>query len=127
MSLIKIKDIMSRNVVTSNGVITIGEAIKILHEKHVGSIIVVDDDNRPVGIYTERDAIRCIAVGKSLDTLLREEMTKNVITVKDDIGFRELRHLYSSEGIRHIPVVDEHNRLEGIVNIRAMFDEILGC
>jgi len=49
------------------------------------------------------------------------------LTVKDDICFRELRVLYSSKGIRYIPVVDEHNHLEGMVNIRAIFDEILAC
>jgi len=83
--------------------------------------------NRPKGIFTERDAIRCIAVDKSLDIMLEDEMTRNVITVRNDVSLRELRALYSSKGIRHIPVVDEHDHLEGIVSIRAIFDEILGC
>jgi predicted transcriptional regulator len=127
MNLIKVREIMSIEVITSKGEITIKEAVKILHEKHVGSIVIVDHDNRPIGIFTERDAIRCIAVDKPLDTLLEDEMTRNVITVKDDVSLRELRALYSSRRIRHIPVVDEHNHLEGILNIRAIFDEILGC
>ena len=76
MNLIKVRDIMSREIITSTGRITIGEATKILHEKHVGSIVIVDQDNRPLGIFTERDAIRCVAVGKSLDTLLEDEMTR---------------------------------------------------
>jgi predicted transcriptional regulator len=127
MNLIKVREIMSIEVITSKGEITIKEAVKILHEEHVGSIVIVDHDNRPIGIFTERDAIRCIAVDKPLDTLLEDEMTRNVITVKDDVSLRELRALYSSRRIRHIPVVDEHNHLEGILNIRAIFDEILGC
>jgi CBS domain-containing protein len=127
MNMIKVRDIMSREVITSEGNITIKEAVKILHEKHIGSIIVVDHDNKPKGIFTERDAIRCIAVDKPLDTLLVEEMTRNVITIEDDVYLRELRALYSSKGIRHIPVVDEHHHLEGIVSVRAVFDEILGC
>jgi predicted transcriptional regulator len=127
MNVIKVRDIMIKEVITSKGEITIHETIKIFHEKHVGSIVVVDQHNRPIGIFTERDAIRCIAVDKPLDTLLEEEMTRNVITIMDNICFRELRVLYSNKQIRHFPVVDEHNHLEGIVNIRAIFDEILGC
>ena len=124
--MIKIRDIMVKEVITSIGEITIKEAVKILYEKHIGSIVIVDHDNRPKGIFTERDAIRCIAMGKPLDTRLENEMTKKIITVKDNIGFRELKALYSSKGIRHFPVVDEHNHLEGILNIRTIFDEILG-
>jgi predicted transcriptional regulator len=127
MNMIKVRDIMSREVIMSEGEITIKEAVKILHEKHIGSIVIVDHDKRPKGIFTERDAIRCIAVDKPLDTLLIKEMTRNVITVKNDVYLRELRELYSSRGIRHIPVVDEDNHLEGMVNIRTIFDEILGC
>ena len=127
MNSIKVRDVMIKEVVTSKGEITIRDAVKILHEKHVGSIIIVDYDNRPIGIFTERDAIRCLAVDKPFDTLLKDEMTRNVITVKDDVCLRELKALYSSRGIRHIPVVDEHNHLEGILSIRAVFDEILGC
>lgn len=59
--------------------------------------MIVDNDNRPKEIFTERDAIRCIAVDKPLDTMLEEEMTRNVITVRDDIYLRELRTLYSSK------------------------------
>ena len=124
--MIRVIDIMRNEVIMSKGEITIREAVKILYDKHIGSIVIVDNDNRPKGIFTERDAIRCIAVDKPLDTMLEEEMTKNVITVRDDIYLRELRALYSSKGIRHIPVVDEHDHLEGIVSIRSIFDEILG-
>jgi len=127
MNMIKVTDIMRTHVITSKGEITIREAVKILYEKHIGSIVIVDNDIRPKGIFTERDAIRCIAVDKSLDTMLKDEMTRNVITVRNDVSLRELRALYSSKGIRHIPVVDEHDHLEGIVSIRAIFDEILGC
>ncbi|MDQ1279345.1 MAG: hypothetical protein QG670_607 [Thermoproteota archaeon] len=124
---IKVKEIMIKDVVTSRGEITLSEAIEILYKKHIGSIVIVDHDNRPIGIFTERDAIRCIALNKSLNTILEEEMTKNLITVKDNICFRELRALYSDKKVRHIPVVDEHNHLEGLLNIREIFDEILGC
>jgi predicted transcriptional regulator len=127
MNSIKVRDVMIKEVVASKGEITIRDAVKILYEKHVGSIIIVDYDKRPVGIFTERDAIRCLAVDKPFDTFLKDEMTRNVITVRDDVCLRELRALYSSRGIRHIPVVDEHNHLEGILSIRAVFDEILGC
>jgi predicted transcriptional regulator len=127
MNTIRVIDIMRTHVITSKGEITIREAVKILYEKHIGSIVIVDNDTRPKGIFTERDAIRCIAVDKSLDTMLEDEMMRNVITVRNDVSLRELRALYSSKGIRHIPVVDEHDHLEGIVSIRAIFDEILGC
>jgi predicted transcriptional regulator len=127
LPVIKVRELMTKDPVTTKGDVTLKEAIKSLYEKHIGSIVIVDHDYRPIGIFTERDAIRCIALNKPLDTLLEEEMTKNLITVNDQICFRELRSIYIDKKIRHIPVVDEHNHLEGLLSIREIFDQIFGC
>jgi CBS domain-containing protein len=58
--MIDVRDIMRTHVITSKGEIPIREAVKILYEKHIGSIVIVDNDNRPKGIFTERERARTL-------------------------------------------------------------------
>ena len=76
--MFKIKDIMCKNVVTAKENMTILEAVKLLDELHVGSMVVVDDENRCIGIFTERDAIRVVAQKLSLDQTLSKVMSTHV-------------------------------------------------
>ena len=58
---LKVRDLMIENVVTTKEEITIEDAIKILFEKHVGSLVITDDKRKCKGIFTERDALRSVA------------------------------------------------------------------
>ena len=58
---LKVQDLMIRNVVTTNKETTINDAVKILFEKHVGALVITNDEGKIKGIFTERDALRSIA------------------------------------------------------------------
>ena len=122
----KIRHIMIERVVTAKADTTVESAIKTLDEKHIGSIVITDDEGKCKGIFTERDAIRVIARNISLSTPLNKVMTKNPITIWDGASFAEAMALIVSHGIRHLPAVDEKKRLVGMLSIRNFLDEIIG-
>jgi CBS domain-containing protein len=117
---------MIRDVVTAKEDITIQEAIRILWEKHIGSVIVTDSRGSCAGIFTERDAIRVVAQKVDLTISLGNAMTKKVVTVAVDATLSEVRRIIVAHRIRHLPVVDDKGKLVGLFAIRAIVDEFFG-
>ena len=82
-------DIMSRPVVTARPAETVAEAAGVMRERHVGSVVVVDADERAIGILTERDMIRLAAAGSDASTAkVSEWMTADPYTVGPDVEAR---------------------------------------
>lgn len=123
---LKVRDLMVENVVTTKEEITIVDAVKILFEKHVGSLIITDDKRKCKGIFTERDALRSVAKKVPLNTRLRKVMSTNVLTIKEDASYAEAKRLMSLNNIRHLPVVDKKGCLVGILTLRSILDELVG-
>lgn len=121
-----VKHIMIEDVVTAKPNITVKDAVRTLQEKHVGSIVITDDSQKCVGIFTERDAIRIIANEVSLDTTIDQVMTKNVATIGEEASLEEARRLVISHGIRHLPVMDNKGKLIGLLSVRKLLDELFG-
>src|SRR3990170_3748420 len=121
-----VKHIMIEDVVTAKPNITVKEAIRILQEKHVGSVIITDNAQKCVGIFTERDAIRIVASDIPLDTPIDQVMTKNVTTIGEEASLDEARRIIVSHGIRHLPVVNGKEELVGLLSVRRFLDELFG-
>lgn len=124
--MLKVKDIMCKKVITAKEDITIQNAVQLLNERHVGSVIVVDDEQKCIGIFTERDAIRLMANKFSVDEPLSKIMSRHVVTISHEASFDEAKRLMLSHDIRHLPVTDSNGKLMGLFSLRAFFDEILG-
>jgi len=124
--MLMVKHIMIEDVVTAKPNITVRNAVRTLQEKHVGSIVITDDSQKCVGIFTERDAIRIIANEVPLDTIIDQVMTKNVVTIGEEASLEEARRLVVSHGIRHLPVVDSKGELTGLLSVRKLLDELFG-
>ena len=73
--MLMVKHIMIEDVVTAKSNITVKDAFRTLREKHVGSIVITDNNEKCTGIFTERDAIRVIASDVPLDTPIEQVMT----------------------------------------------------
>jgi CBS domain-containing protein len=121
-----VKHIMIEDVVTAKANITVKDAVRTLQEKHLGSIVITDDSEKCIGIFTERDVIRVIASDVSLDTPIEQVMTKNVVTIGEEASLEEARRLIISHGIRHLPVVDSNGKLTGLLSVRKLLDELFG-
>jgi CBS domain-containing protein len=96
---------------------TVFDAIKKIVEHNVGSILVTDGDD-VVGIMTERDYLRKIAIfGRtSHDTLVREIMSSPLIYVTPESTIEEAMAIMTDRRIRHLPVVVDE-KITGIVSI----------
>jgi CBS domain-containing protein len=123
---LKVKDIMCKKVITVKEDLPIQQAVQLLNDRHVGSVVVIDDEEKCIGIFTERDAIRIMATKFSPEEPLGKTMSRHVVTVAIDASFDEAKILMLSHDIRHLPVTDEAGKLIGLFSFRAFFDEILG-
>jgi len=117
---------MTTDVVTSTKDTTIQECIELLFKRHVGSIVIVDNNQRCLGIFTERDAIRFIAQKMPLDTPVEKGMTKNILTVDENATFKEAQSIINNHGIRHLPVTNSDGKLVGLISVRTILNEFLG-
>ena len=94
------------------------QALILMSEKNIGAIIIVDNNDFPIGIFSERDYARKIILkGKSSkDTLLDEVMTKELITVTRDYKVDQCMEIMNEKRIRHLPVL-ENKKIVGIISI----------
>ncbi len=123
---LKVRDLMIENPITTEQETTIEDAIKILFRKHVGALVVIDNERKCRGIFTERDALRSVARKVPLNTHLRNVMSKNVVTVRKGASFAEAKKLMTLHRIRHLPVVDEKKHLVGMLTLRRILDDLVG-
>ena len=95
-------------------------AIELMFEKTIGALLIIDN-GKFVGIFTERDYARKLALkGKSSkDTLIREVMTERPITVTLDTTIEICMKIMSEKKIRHLPVVesDKDDKLVGLNSV----------
>jgi citrate synthase len=107
-------DIMSRPVVTAQPAETVADAAQRMHDRRVGSVVVIDHDDRAIGILTERDMIRLAAAGSDASTAkVSEWMTGDPDTISPDIEARAAFSRLSEHGYRHIPVVESSDAAHG--------------
>ena len=90
---------------------TISTALDIMTEKEVSGLLVVDSESKLVGILTERDVLF-----ESLDStkLVRELMTKDVITSKPSINVDEAKDILKNNRIEKLPLVDDDQKIHGL-------------
>ena len=95
--------------VTLPATATVKEACRCMNERRVGAVLVTDDANRLLGIFTGRDAIcRVLAQGKSADgTHLSEVMTRKPHCMPPGRTAIEALRLMQDGGFRHIPIIEK--------------------
>jgi len=101
---------------------TVSKAAKLMANKNVGAVMVVEEE-RLVGIFTERDAVfRVIARGRDVQTTpLADVMTASPQTVDPDKTFGYALLMMHENGFRHVPVI-ENGKPVGIVSARNALD-----
>lgn len=104
---------------------TVIEALELMAAKNIGAVMVVDDD-RLVGIFSERDYARkgIIQGRKAKSTSISEVMTSGVYTVELTQTIEDCMELMSSKHIRHLPVMDG-DRVVGLVSISDIVTAII--
>jgi CBS domain-containing protein len=105
---------------------TVFDALHILAKNEIGALAVVDSQGKLMGIVSERDYTRKVALqGKnSRDAKVADIMTSEVLVVSPKTRARECMAMMSSRKIRHLPVVDG-DKLLGVLSIRDLLDAII--
>ena len=95
---------------------TISDAAKVMTEKNYGSVVIVDNDNKVIGICTERDILIKV-VNNNLDpskTIIEKIMTPNPRVGREDDDVLDWLRTMSNDRFRRLPVVDEEGRIKVI-------------
>jgi CBS domain-containing protein len=144
--MLNVKDLMTREVMTVAPEMSVRDAAKLLFEKEISGLPVVSQDNKIIGMITEKDLI-AMALPNYLeklgdfDFILNEEpftkkiadadkvkvkdiMRKDVLCVSEDTPIPEVARLMIIKKVRRIPVLDKDKKLIGIIARADIVKEI---
>ena len=123
--MLRIRDVMHSPVISIDPEKSIYEAAVLMEDHNIGSIIVIEED-RPVGILTERDFVRFITKEKVSARSLKvvNLMTKAPTTIDADSTVEDAGELMTRQSIRRLPVV-ERDKIIGIVTNRDILLSLL--
>ncbi len=119
--MVTVREILAKKgseVLTIGKEATVLDAALLMNERRVGALVVAEEE-RIVGMFTERDVLRRV-VGERRDpatTPVHEVMTVEVVCCTIETTLDEARGAMMNRRIRHLPVVDADNRLRGLISI----------
>ena len=111
-----------RDTITLTRHARIHDAAALMQREKIGAIVIAEDE-KVVGIVTDRDIGLCVSLGAATpDSLLGEVMSKTVETVNESMNLLEVTRFFRTARVKRLPVVDDNDRLVGIVST----DDVLG-
>lgn len=114
VSYVKSRHAVFETPITLGPTDTLGEALSLIHKRAHGAVVVVDDEGRPVGIFTEHDA-----AGYDRFTQLKNVMNPDIVSVPDTAGIVDIHDQLVDQRLSFAPVVDGSGRLVGSVTRRG--------
>ncbi len=114
----KVKDCMCHNVTWCKPETLVADCAKMMCNGHIGCIPVCDNENKVVGLVTDRDILlRCVACDKDSKTIpVSDIMSCNVCCCEPNTKIEEAENLMADNQIRRIPVI-ENNKIVGILTL----------
>jgi CBS domain-containing protein len=119
---LRVADIMVKEVVTAKKHDKIRDVAISMYEKRVGSVVVVDDEGKPIGIVTERDMVYVVAQALAPDTPVWMVMTENPVVINENALVTEAIEKMRLQNVRHLPVVNDEGKLVGMISFRDIMD-----
>ncbi|OXA67440.1 histidine kinase [Flavobacterium aquidurense] len=125
MTVNQILNAKGKNVYSVLSTTTVYEALKVMGEKNIGAILVIDNNDLK-GILSERDYARKIVLKdkSSKETLVHEIMESNVFSVNLSNNIEDCMELMSTKRIRHLPVLED-GIVVGIISISDVVKAII--
>lgn len=143
----KVKQIMTKDVITIPHNVTLLKAAKVLSENNLSGAPVVDDEGDIVGIVSEKDIFKAMypshsefyespgvwvdldkleeRTKESVDKPVQDFMTREVVTVNKEASLMQVGSMMLVRGIHRVVVVDQENKLIGIVTRKGIYQNIL--
>ena len=114
-----VRGVMSTKLHTVEPADTVGEAVAVMAQNRVGSVLVMDGD-RLLGIFTERDTVRALSLSHDAPRhQITSWMTPDPKTVDPGTDADEALRFMLDQGFRHLPVMEE-GKVIGIVSMRDL-------
>ncbi len=114
---VQISEVMTGSVVTASPEASVREVAELMRERNVGSVVLVEEDGRPVGFVTDRDlTLSVLADGRDPADRAADHATSPVVTGRPDMALQEAGELMVRHAIRRLPILDGE-RLSGIVTL----------
>jgi signal-transduction protein with cAMP-binding, CBS, and nucleotidyltransferase domain len=121
----RISEFMHTPVVTCPTTTTLGEVARVMGDRNVGSVLVLDRTGHLAGIVTDRDlTVRGLGEGRSADSAVEDVMTRAVATVSVHSDVADAAAIMSRRSIRRLPVVDEDGKAHGIVTLDDLIRQL---
>ncbi|WP_458411695.1 DUF294 nucleotidyltransferase-like domain-containing protein [Schinkia sp. CFF1] len=115
----RVQDLMSEPVITIAEHETVQSAAQKMIENTIGSVIVVDENNKLLGIITDKDLVRRVVAqtgNVSKELLAKDVMTASPLTITRNAYYYEALSAFYTNGVKHLPVVEEE-RVVGVVTL----------
>ena len=106
----------------------VDDAVKMMDEKNVGALLVMKGD-KLVGMLSERDYTRKVMLRgkKSSETQVSEIMSSNLTVTHPNEGVDECLRAMTDKRFRHMPVLDEKNKVIGVISIGDLVKYVISC
>lgn len=124
-------DLCTREVVVAPPSLSVDEAARLMRERHVGCIVVVeqgDGGRLPIGILTDRDIVMAVVAKDADAKTLRagDVMTATVASVRESDTLYDVLSTMRSRGVRRVPVTGPHGTLAGILTLDDVLNALAG-
>ncbi|WP_240689123.1 DUF294 nucleotidyltransferase-like domain-containing protein [Ammoniphilus sp. YIM 78166] len=118
----KIGEIMSVPVITAAPTDPILSLAQVMNDQQISSLVIVNDQNFPLGIVTQKDMIRAMVTHPTqlMKIQARELMTSTLLTLPPDAYFYEAMLMMVKHNVKHIPVTAADGRVEGMISMRNL-------
>ena len=123
MKEIYVFEVMTENVTTCTPDTALKDVVKILSSHRLSSLVITENDE-PIGIITERDMVAILA--DMLNDVVWDNlsidhfMTSPTYTIRSEVALHEAIEFTKNKDIRHLPVVNEKNKLIGLLTLTDM-------
>jgi CBS domain-containing protein len=119
--VLKIENVMVSDVITVEAEATVRQAVDLMNKHEIGCLIIVDEEEKPIGILTERDLLRRVLAKRKDPVRIKvsKVMSKPLVTVTPHMDLEAAARLMFKKKIKKLPVVED-GQLVGLVTLTDM-------
>lgn len=110
-----LESILSHKITTLTVVDTVAKALEIMADYAISSVVICDDTNHPIGIFTEHDALKVVAEAIETSVHLEAVMTRNPFCVAQTMQMHDAYAMMEEKHFRHLIVIDEEGHFVGVI------------
>lgn len=123
--MLKVKDIMTRDVITISQDMSVQEICGTLIKHRLSGLPVIDKKRNLVGFVSERDIIASINLKDFPNKKAKDVMTKRVFSVKENVSAEEASKIFTEKPFRYVPVI-RSSKVVGVISRKDVINRLLG-